>query len=151
MDRADNKAVYPIGIVAELTGIHPRALRTYEQQGLICPARRGGKRFYSNNDLDWLECIKRLLNGKGFDLDGLKKLLVVTPCWLILDCSEEERRGCPAVLDLSFPCWEIKNRCNCRGGSKCHECEAYMERTRLVIEMTKQREGEQGPAANPQS
>ncbi len=136
MDKADSKAVYPIGIVAELTGIHPRSLRIYEQQGLICPARRGGKRFFSENDLRWIECLNFLLNEKGLDPGGVKELLLVTPCWLIRDCSEEERRGCPAVLDLKAPCWEINSCCGSREG-KCHECTVYAERTRQVIEAMK--------------
>jgi DNA-binding transcriptional MerR regulator len=34
----DYKAVYPIGIIAELLNIHPRTLRIYEREGLIKPA-----------------------------------------------------------------------------------------------------------------
>ncbi len=145
MHKADGKAVYPIGIVEELTGINARTLRAYEQQGLICPARRGGKRFFSDNDLMWIECIKSLLNGKGFNADGVKRLLLVTPCWLIRGCSEEERRGCPAVLNLSSPCWEIKG-CRSIKESKCHECPVYAERTRQVVK-TMERQDEEARAA----
>ena len=49
------RPVYPIGIVAEMLGVHPRTLRTYEQEGLIRPSRRGGKRFYSEIDLRWVK------------------------------------------------------------------------------------------------
>ena len=61
----NQKALYPIGIIAELLDIHPRTLRIYEQEGLIRPARRGGKRFYSNNDLQWLKCLRKLLTDEG--------------------------------------------------------------------------------------
>jgi len=62
----DYKAVYPIGIVAELLNIHPRTLRIYEREGLIKPARRSGKRFFSNNDLKWLKCLRKLIHEDGF-------------------------------------------------------------------------------------
>ena len=38
MEIETQKALYPIGIVAELLDIHPRTLRIYEQEGLVKPA-----------------------------------------------------------------------------------------------------------------
>ena len=35
-------AVYVISVAAELTGLHPQTLRTYERMGLITPGRTGG-------------------------------------------------------------------------------------------------------------
>ena len=35
-------AVYVISVAAELTGLHPQTLRTYERLGLILPGRTGG-------------------------------------------------------------------------------------------------------------
>ncbi len=134
METAAGKAVYPIGIVAELIGIHPRTLRVYEQEGLIRPARRGGKRFYSNNDLTWLKCLRKLLVEDGLNLAGVKKLLAIAPCWSLRGCSEEQRKSCPAVLDIHMPCWEIKNRCGRRHVS-CTECDVYLGKTQQVIEM----------------
>ncbi|MFZ2447797.1 MAG: MerR family transcriptional regulator [Syntrophobacteraceae bacterium] len=136
MDADGSKALYPIGIVAELIGIHPRTLRGYEQEGLIRPARRGGKRFYSNNDLKWLKCLRALLGEEGLNIAGVKKLLTVAPCWSLRGCPEERRKGCPAVLDIPLPCWEIKNRCNAPKIS-CAECEVYVGKTNQVIEMTR--------------
>jgi len=86
MEPERQKALYPIGIVAELLNIHPRTLRIYEQEGLIKPARRGGKRFYSNIDLQWLRCLRKLLTDEGLNIAGIKKLLTIAPCWSIRDC-----------------------------------------------------------------
>ncbi len=124
MEKDGRRPVYPIGIVAELIGIHPRTLRVYEQEGLIRPARRGGKRFYSDTDLQWLRCLRKLLGEQGLNIAGVKKLLTVAPCWSIRNCPEQERKSCPAILDFALPCWELKNRCNARGGS-CEDCEVY--------------------------
>jgi MerR family transcriptional regulator, heat shock protein HspR len=135
MEPIDRKALYPIGIVAELIGIHPRTLRIYEQEGLIRPARRSGKRFYSNHDLQWLKCLRKLLGDDGLNIAGVKKLLNLAPCWSIRGCSEEERKHCPAVLDIPLPCWEINHRC-CDKTQSCSECEVYMKKMLHVMTLT---------------
>ena len=35
---------YFISIAAELTSVHPRTLRIYEEEGLLCPQRRNNLR-----------------------------------------------------------------------------------------------------------
>ena len=37
-----NRPVYMIGVAAELAGVHPQTLRTYEQKGLVTPQRTSG-------------------------------------------------------------------------------------------------------------
>jgi DNA-binding transcriptional MerR regulator len=90
MDIENQKAVYPIGIVAELLGIHPRTLRIYEQEGLIKPDRRGGKRFYSNKDLQWLRCLRKLLTEEKLNIAGIKKLMSVAPAHIEELCGMEQ-------------------------------------------------------------
>lgn len=58
-----NRLLYPIGIVSELINVHPETIRVWERYGVIQPGRRGGKRFYSENDLARLRFIQRC----GFD------------------------------------------------------------------------------------
>ena len=95
MEKDVRKPLYPIGVVAELIGIHPRTLRSYEQQGLINPSRRSGKRFYSDNEVQWLKCLRKLLSDEGLNVAGVKKLLSVAPCWSIRNCPEEKRKKLP--------------------------------------------------------
>jgi MerR family transcriptional regulator/heat shock protein HspR len=129
------KALYPIGIVAELLGIHPRTLRIYEREGLIRPARRSGKRYYSNNDVRWLTCLRRLIHEERLNIAGIKKLLTLAPCWEIRPCPEEERRNCPAVLDFPVPCWELKPRSCQLQGLDCPNCKVYIaKKERLMLE-----------------
>ncbi len=127
------KALYPIGIVAELLDIHPRTLRIYEQEGLIKPGRRGGKRFYSNNDLQWLKCLRRLLADDGLNIAGIKKLLTIAPCWEIRNCGEEHRKNCPAILNFPVPCWDLVPRSCTEKGQVCAECEVYLQKKNHVM------------------
>jgi MerR family transcriptional regulator/heat shock protein HspR len=65
-----------ISVVAELFGVHPQTLRTYEREGLIRPARtEGNTRLYSEEDLARLELILRLTNDLGVNLAGVEIIL----------------------------------------------------------------------------
>ncbi|HEY4719656.1 MAG: MerR family transcriptional regulator [candidate division NC10 bacterium] len=67
---------YVISVVAELFGVHPQTLRTYEREGLIRPARtEGNTRLYSEEDLARLELILRLTNDLGVNLAGVEIIL----------------------------------------------------------------------------
>ena len=68
-------AVYVISVAAELTGLHPQTLRTYERMGLITPGRTGGGgRRYSPRDLELLRRISDL-TATGIGLEGVKRIL----------------------------------------------------------------------------
>ena len=68
-------AVYVISVAAELTGLHPQTLRTYERMGLITPGRTGGGgRRYSPRDLELLRNIADL-TASGIGLEGVKRIL----------------------------------------------------------------------------
>ena len=124
----DYKAVSPIGIIAELLSIHPRTLRIYEREGLIKPARRSGKRFFSNNDLKWLKCLRKLIHEDGLNIAGIKKLLTLATCWEIRQCHEEERKSCPAMLDFPVPCWELKPKSCLDKELECPNCDVYLKK-----------------------
>ena len=129
----DYKPVYPIGIVAELLNIHPRTLRIYEREGLIKPARRSGKRFFSNNDLKWLRCLRKLIHEDGLNIAGIKKLLTLATCWEIRQCAEEERQNCPAMLDFPVPCWELKPKSCLSKEHECSTCEVYLKKKQQLM------------------
>ena len=129
----DYTAVYPIGIVAELLNIHPRTLRIYEREGLIKPSRRSGKRFFSNNDLRWLQCLRKLIHEEGLNIAGIKKLLTFASCWEIRQCPEEERKQCPAILDFPVPCWELKPRSCLDKKLDCPSCEVYLTKKKHLM------------------
>ena len=68
-------AVYVISVAAELTGLHPQTLRTYERLGLITPGRTGGGgRRYSHRDIELLRMIADLTS-HGIGLEGVRRIL----------------------------------------------------------------------------
>ncbi|HBG48570.1 MAG TPA: MerR family transcriptional regulator [Cyanobacteria bacterium UBA9971] len=94
-----SKPVYSTGVAADLSGLSPDTLRNYEKAGLIKPHRtKGGKRLYSQNDVDWLICIKQLLE-KGYNTKVIKKLLQYEPCWQLNECPEEIKAKCQIIKD----------------------------------------------------
>lgn len=124
--------LYPIGIVAELIGITDQTLRLYEKHGLIKPARRNKNRYYSENDIKWLICIRDLIHIKKISIEGIKKLLEYAPCWEITECSEEKRNKCTAYVDKTRPCWELNRTiCNRESGKLCEDCVVYMASNKM--------------------
>ncbi len=122
--------LYPIGVVAELLGTTDQTLRLYEKHGLIKPARRNKNRYYSENDIKWLKCLRELIHVKKISIEGIKKLLEYAPCWEITDCPEERRQQCSAYIDKSKPCWELNRQiCNRESGKICEDCIVYISKT----------------------
>jgi DNA-binding transcriptional MerR regulator len=66
--------MYSIGDLANEFAISPRAIRFYEDQGLLAPQRIGGNRIYGARDRARL---KLILRGKrlGFSLSDIRELL----------------------------------------------------------------------------
>ena len=71
-------AVYIISVAAELAGVHPQTLRTYERKGLIKPKRTaGGTRRYSQRDVERVQLIQELTQGEGVNLAGVLRILAL--------------------------------------------------------------------------
>ena len=67
---------YMISVAAELAGMHPQTLRTYESKGLVRPKRTpGGTRLYSEADVERLRIIQRLTTELGLNLAGVELVL----------------------------------------------------------------------------
>jgi MerR family transcriptional regulator, heat shock protein HspR len=67
--------VYVISVAAELTGLHPQTLRTYDRLGLVSPGRTGGGgRRYSLRDIEMLREIAHL-SAMGIGLEGVRRIL----------------------------------------------------------------------------
>jgi MerR family transcriptional regulator, heat shock protein HspR len=76
-DRGPDRALYGISVAAELTGVNPQMLRTYEAKGLVEPQRtEGGTRRYSGNDLERIGQIITLLD-EGLNLAGIAQVLAL--------------------------------------------------------------------------
>jgi MerR family transcriptional regulator/heat shock protein HspR len=69
--------VYVISVAAELTGLHPQTLRTYDRLGLVSPGRTGGGgRRYSWRDIEMLREIADL-SATGIGLEGVRRILAL--------------------------------------------------------------------------
>jgi MerR family transcriptional regulator, heat shock protein HspR len=69
------RPVYVISVAAELVRVHPRTLRIYELEGLLCPARtRSNIRLYSDNDIRRVLWIRHLTRNLGVNLAGVRVL-----------------------------------------------------------------------------
>jgi len=127
-------ALYPISIAAELVGATDQTLRLYEKHGLVTPSRRNKNRYYSENDIKWLKCVRNLIHEKKISIEGVKKLLEYAPCWEIKGCDDDRRRDCSAFIDRTKPCWEL-TRTRCRNGVDCDTCVVYLaEKNRKPVQ-----------------
>ncbi len=74
-DPAADAPVYVISAAAELTGLHPQTLRTYDRLGLVTPGRTGGGgRRYSARDIALLLQVAEL-TAEGLGLEGVRRVL----------------------------------------------------------------------------
>ena len=74
-ERDPERPVYVISVAATLVSAHPRTLRIYEDEGLLCPARTPSNiRLYSENDIRRLTWIRHLTRDRGVNLAGIKLL-----------------------------------------------------------------------------
>jgi DNA-binding transcriptional MerR regulator len=74
--KLNKKGYKRIGEVSRLTGIAPSTLRFWEKEFTqLKPAKRGGQRLYSPQDIELIMRIKDLVHHKGFTLEGAKREL----------------------------------------------------------------------------
>ena len=82
---------YRIGEAARRVGVSPSALRLWERQGLVRPARLGSRyRIYTDADLEHLRSVRRLRQVDRLNAPGIRRVLreTVTPA-----ADAEGRRG----------------------------------------------------------
>ena len=74
-DRDSTRPVYVISVAATLVSAHPRTLRIYEDEGLVCPARTPTNiRLYSEEDIRRILWIRHLTRDRGVNLAGVRTL-----------------------------------------------------------------------------
>jgi len=74
---SDDTPVYVISVAAELSGMHPQTLRSYDRLGLVSPGRSAGRgrgRRYSLRDVLILREVQRLSQA-GVSLPGIKRIM----------------------------------------------------------------------------
>jgi len=74
----DTTPKYAISVAAEFVGMHPQTLRLYESRRLVVPRRSaGGRRLYSDADLERLESVKALTTALGLNHSGVEHVLAL--------------------------------------------------------------------------
>jgi MerR family transcriptional regulator/heat shock protein HspR len=74
-DRDPTRPVYVISVAATLVSAHPRTLRIYEDEGLVCPARTPTNiRLYSEEDIRRILWIRHLTRDRGVNRAGVRTL-----------------------------------------------------------------------------
>ena len=75
-DDLRSRPAYFIGVVAEITEVHPQTLRHYERIGLVKPSRSPGNvRMFSQEDIERVHLIQRLTSELGVNLAGVEVVL----------------------------------------------------------------------------
>ena len=103
-----DEPIFTIGMAAKILEVHQRTLRNYEEHGLVRPLRRGKWRYYSMRDIQWIECLREMIHEHGISMNAVKKLLVYTPCWNIIDCPFEKRQRCSAFFSNTLVPRKVK-------------------------------------------
>jgi MerR family transcriptional regulator/heat shock protein HspR len=99
---ADHREIYLISMAARILDMHPQTLRKYERLGLVRPTRTmGSMRVYTEDELERLRLIKRLVEEMGVNLAGVQRLLNV---------AEVVQRIRPLVREDGLPRHEVRRR-----------------------------------------
>jgi MerR family transcriptional regulator/heat shock protein HspR len=91
LNRDPTRPVYVISVAAGIVRVHPRTLRIYEDEGLVCPKRTPTNiRLYSEEDIRRVLWIRHLTQNLGVNLAGVRILF------------EIERRMGTRILETLF-------------------------------------------------
>jgi MerR family transcriptional regulator/heat shock protein HspR len=122
----DWEPIISIGTAAAKVGLSVSALRKYEKEGLLIYYRTGsGRRLLSRADMRRINMIQHMINNIGLNMEGIRRLLALLPCWELKPCTCEKKDKCRAVMDYVKPCWMVElSECR-RGGEDCRCCNVY--------------------------
>src|ERR1043165_2108906 len=74
-ERDRRRLVSVISVPSGIVNVHPRTLRIYEDEGLVCPARTPTNiRLYSEKDIRRVLWIRHLTRDRGVNLAGIRIL-----------------------------------------------------------------------------
>ena len=121
-----NDPVISIGVLAERVGLSVSAVRKYENEGLLIAHRTpSGHRLFSHEDIRRVEHIQHLIQDLGLNIEGIRRMQALVPCWDLLPCDEERRKDCPAYQDTTRPCWTVNGMSCAPKGNECRRCQVY--------------------------
>lgn len=118
--------VFTIGVVSKILNISPETLRLYEKEGLVIAYRtKTRRRMYSQEDIDWIACIRYQIKCKRLNISGIRHLIALLPCWEINRCKSDHHTDCIVYLESSKICWQLDKK-PCRlNKTDCYTCPVY--------------------------
>jgi MerR family transcriptional regulator/heat shock protein HspR len=126
MSLSSNDPIFTISNTAKLLKTSVHTLRMYEREGLIIPFRKeSNQRLYSEKDLDRIRCIQQTINEDKINIEGIRRILALLPCWTIIECSSVDRQNCEFYKSHSQPCWMVNHKNNICKDKNCRDCEVY--------------------------
>ncbi len=118
--------VLTIGTVAKKLNISVQTVRMYEEEGLLLPYKtETGRRMFSMHDLERLKCIRTMITENGLNLNGIKKMMSLIPCWEFKGGLDEQCQKCPAYYEANGPCWTTKDVGQKCQDVDCRDCPVY--------------------------
>jgi DNA-binding transcriptional MerR regulator len=118
--------VISIGTLADKVGLSVSAIRKYDEQGLIISHRsNSGHRMFSYEDISRIKTIQHMIKDLGFNIEGIRRMQALLPCWNLLPCEEDVRDRCAAFRDNTKPCWMMKDAHCSIQGNECRKCLVY--------------------------
>jgi len=125
----DTNPVFTMRVASKLTGISPGTIREYERQGLLRTHRdaQNNHRLFTQKEIEWIMQIWRLVHEEGLNYEGIRRLLLTTPCWKILKCPAGFRERCRVYRENKSTCWslDVLPDCCIHNGRRCQTCKVY--------------------------
>ena len=126
MSQNSNDPIFTISNAAKILKTSVHTLRMYEREGLIIPFRKqSNQRLYSEKDLERVRCIQNTINKDKINIEGMRRVLALLPCWSIVNCTVNDRANCEFYSSHTKPCWMINHKNNICKDRDCRECEVY--------------------------
>jgi MerR family transcriptional regulator, heat shock protein HspR len=119
---------YQIKIASSMTGVDINLIRLYERVGLLKPYREpdNNYRLFTEEEVEWIRRIKKLINEVGFNIVGIKSILTIKECWTERNCPDEIKGNCSSFLLYNHPCWMNESKPYCCQGRDCYNCQFYL-------------------------
>jgi MerR family transcriptional regulator/heat shock protein HspR len=118
--------VISIGTLATKVNLSVSAIRKYEEEGLVISHRTdSGHRMFAYEDIARIQTIQHLIKDLGLNIEGIRRMQALLPCWDLLPCKKKDYNNCPAFKDNTKPCWMIKYAHSAIQGNKCRQCKVY--------------------------
>ncbi len=111
-----------------MLNIAVETIRMYEREGIFLAEKtETGRRIFNDDDVRWLNCIRRFITEQGLNIEGIRRMLALMPCWELRPCTTAERDICPAFQGAMVPCWMIKAETagSCQSDN-CRTCHVYL-------------------------